>query len=1699
MGPLDINAEELKEKLEANGENNEKAKVAETQVPSTTAPPNIKATQPTDGLTELVQNTAATFNDLIDNTFQGDQKSKGEFLDQRLQFEEDAEQSFADRQQYVESATLQSDPATAIGRESTRAVLGAIEGIPKSFGALADVSGDQLKKTYNSVLGYPIDPTQDPQSPDYEKGNWWFGNEDLIAENHNPVFNFARELGTFIGISRRLGPVTGPAKAKILTQANRIPYVQSANTYLSGNKITNFFLRNFKRGTDIATDGAIADFILRSSEGENIINAANEYVPWMVPDIIEGLAYDPNTDDWLSARLKSVGAGSLTANVFAGVFTVLGKFAKHTKKLAKELPKYAKATDEKLDAFLKQADEGLEKDIKETLENNAVKEEVANNDLAQTRFEEGLGTDPMPAKQRYTIKHLDLGEDIDEYNRLIEGKQPTKYYKDSLEKRNKLKFRFKTDLKKQFEAFWKEKENVTVSDDMVINQPLKPEEMTTLPLFNKPLSNGSEVRWSIAANKLVWPPTEGGMVRIDWGIVKGPLAGGSDELKQQLTEILSNIPEGTIIRISAIADDVAGISKFNRRKGGSFRTDLFKEIGFEPKGEASELIGVRAKREGLVVTASNLDEALEFQKVILSRETNLSVRKAAIEDFEELARNMGARKGDKWDDVKGTSKGLLEENSGRKPDPVVNPDQFDEFEKGSYQAETTPTGKAPGATAVKRDLADLQNGKTGADTNNTPRVIGENYTRMAAKGDRDLFQLFEEIVEDITDEVLSKNSTLNWKQVNLAAMSIAEPFLRNIEAWGKDGKLDLVKMHKETLDDFGDVRGKKPPKKTPFKNSIFADGEWQTTIGPLQKNANMIVLRSLGRLLSDITSNTIRLNNGLHIYRQWDQITDLMKVLFVENKLAGMAWGQDGQAMQAGWGFFRKEVRLNKAEQVQAIKDNAREFFDNNLKNLTNEGRLDEAAELMELFALTDGLVRSQNDIIEFLRTRVWGGRMPDMNGKMRVIKGELRNQLLSTYYNSILGRIKTSVKAVTMTNMLAFIRPFESLVGNLLPHRLVLNQLEGTVSKNLPSTNFANPVLQKPYNEGGADFTARQIGYSLAMIESMTRSWVESWKMAWRNYKLAIQNKPLDYTTKVDVAKDIKEFKNLKKYYFANANRTTWISYNVLENLLNFNAHPVVKNTTNVMQGGDTFARTIIARQNLAATAWGKALDEGVPLKDIPAWVKKHEDEFQDEIFKATKEEGIRVVSDKGTMMAGDEAALTTALTGHAKMFQNAVGNPFFERWFPFLRPGFNAVDVSLKRIPVVHYFREEYRDLVVHGRNLDKWGVTPQTLPNRVAEIEGRMAIGTGMVGLAIVAAMNGRLIGDVPPDEAERKLWKLNRIQPNSFAWPKPVLPGQPEGSNGYVYVSFRGIEVFSTIFNMVANAVQFSGTLGGRKYDEVIKDSIWMTSAALVDNSLIGNFETLVDVFGENSTSPRVQRFIANGIRTQFPFAGKSADIAGLFTPYDVEANNLIELIGKRDAIAKGALPPRYDIFNKGRTAKQFINGAHSPILRLVNTFSPVAITTTDGDDVKEALLAVRYNLPELLSSYKGVKLTSKEISDLEKELATDKTLRKDLLKVINKPDFKEKLKLYQSGDYKLKDGWNYKDWTFYSDINVVMQSHRNKAIRFLIHPSNKLHGNINDPSSLRSRVLTQQQKTDVPKTRSTSRIEATKKLLDMKNK
>ena len=62
------------------------------------------------------------------------------------------------------------------------------------------------------------------------------------------------------------------------------------------------------KGTKIASEGAIADFISESSEYANMANLVNEFAPWM--PLSQALSVDPDQDNPWVARIKTVMAGS---------------------------------------------------------------------------------------------------------------------------------------------------------------------------------------------------------------------------------------------------------------------------------------------------------------------------------------------------------------------------------------------------------------------------------------------------------------------------------------------------------------------------------------------------------------------------------------------------------------------------------------------------------------------------------------------------------------------------------------------------------------------------------------------------------------------------------------------------------------------------------------------------------------------------------------------------------------------------------------------------------------------------------------------------------------------------------------------------------------------------------------------------------------------------------------------------------------------------------------------------------------------------------------------------------------------------------------------------------------------------------------------------------------------------------------------
>ena len=134
-------------------------------------------------------------------------------------------------------------------------------------------------------------------------------------------------------------------------------------------------------------------------------------------------------------------------------------------------------------------------------------------------------------------------------------------------------------------------------------------------------------------------------------------------------------------------------------------------------------------------------------------------------------------------------------------------------------------------------------------------------------------------------------------------------------------------------------------------------------------------------------------------------------------------------------------------------------------------------------------------------------------------------------------------------------------------------------------------------------------------------------------------------------------------------------------------------------------------------------------------------------------------VVSDKGAAKAGDEAAMTRALQENFKGFELISNIPGMKAFFPFVRTGFNYLDVTFQHTPL-QLVRDKYLDLkkLANKPNpnpilLQKYGIRPEDAAYELALMEGRIAMGTAVSGLVGILAMQGRVTGNMPVNEADR----------------------------------------------------------------------------------------------------------------------------------------------------------------------------------------------------------------------------------------------------------------------------------------------------------------------------------------------------------
>lgn len=945
-------------------------------------------------------------------------------------------------------------------------------------------------------------------------------------------------------------------------------------------------------------------------------------------------------------------------------------------------------------------------------------------------------------------------------------------------------------------------------------------------------------------------------------------------------------------------------------------------------------------------------------------EANDLGNQAAQEEYEQLSLfHQNARNAESKQAAKEGNQGI---------DPDLTPERYN-------PSDTALTNPSNESLRTKHHLADAVNDiKTGGDGMSYEPLLTNTAWRQITRGDKNISEYLKEIVDDMATEIFQeKGNTLNHKEIK-------ELIIRQTYEMTK-----FLENGQDVAKNFSKLFDKDAPNVRIYRN----EGKEIVTGTPAQKAALQLTINSLMKQAQGIATGAIHIADDTTVYRQANMVFESARIALKEHKKIGYMWGLDGKQMQTG--LVPESMMKNAKQAMDEIDKNVDRYVDE-LVRLTDEGDDEGVKALMEMHAVSGGKVTVLDQLQEFFTARINGGEIDGIK-----VKGELRQQVQSTFYNSVLSSITTPVKAIFGTNMIGILRPFQAYAGASI----------GQVMK-------------------GQAFNTREMAIAAAQIDALGKAFAEGFEMFKYTWDSGIHNKQLPYETRFDVEKDIANWKTMGQYVEQYGTESQKVAYRGIDVVQRFNNNPWVKYSQNAMAAGDSLARTLIGRVEMRMRAATAAADKGIELNKLTDYVKNTEEEFRDIIFKKNRD-GKYIVSDEATKMAGDEAAMTRALEGNMMGWEMIGRIPGMTAFFPFVRTGFNSLDLVFKHTPL-EAFRTRYQD-IMNGKNLEKYGLTKATLPQAQALMEGRIAIGSSIMGMATIAAMAGNMTGDYPYTKEDRDAWQMAGIQPYSFKF-------------GDTYVSYKNLEPFNTVLAMAANVVQNGDILGETYIDNFMKKLVFMTAAVVVDKSMLSGVEDLATLMSGDTSGQNYARVAARFARSHLPYAGLSGQLGTIIDANKKEAQQLHELFVKRDAFTKSTLPPKYDILSKDRTGKPLVHDAQHPLLRLFNAVSPLPVVIIDGDPVREGLVEMRYNLPETMNKIDGVVLNAYERSQLQKYMSMG-NLRARLERIIvHDKTWRSDLDRYKANNLQVSDGAKLYSSRFYRMVHEAFKDEKDIAVR-----------------------------------------------------
>ena len=1158
------------------------------------------------------------------------------------------------------------------------------------------------------------------------------------------------------------------------------------------------------------------------------------------------------------------------------------------------------------------------------------------------------------------------------------------------------------------------------------------------------------------------------------------------------TEFNKGLEEG-MIKDQKLGDRLSRI-RYDSGKGinpENARTDyILKHLDLDDQAEYARMLEGADPSDAYVKEFKKRLGA-DFDLDIRLNETDMSLREIIMNDLEEFAERVGARAGDPWIPAQNMSLVQRAEAAIRETDEIVNADKYPDYDKQSYDGgfvkydEVTNDYKVD-IEEIDKAIKERQwNWEERRSLETVFRSVDEPYISQAAAGNKDLYEIYKEVAEDL-DRLSMGMKEQNFSTDLEVDLAMARPFLESIEKFIDGKPIDLVKEYKRVLKELrkrgaaGTVEYKYPRDPSDLTKSGRIRTVNITTPDPLTVRANMFVLHSLGKFTAQLAKGTLTINNKLPTARNWDMFTDLMKVIMIENKKWGYNWGRAGQARQGGVADLFRKLQKPPKEILKNIQADVEDVV-SNLKDLYRAGDMEAVNDLLTMALITEGKVNSIDQIGEYLGKYLRGGVMRDANGEFKNIDSRIMRETYQTVINSWLGHPKTAVNSIFMTNLLNISRLMEQWYGIHGPivkqwrrHKFDKDALKGTIYEGLDFDGFNKTK-------------SRLIGVQYA---SMLRAQKEAWQMFMRNWE--INNKPQvfdingkpaldsegkqlfrmpDYTTRFEDGTSDRQWVEMSNMYEKYGTWGQKRGKDFVDIFFNINKLPIMRWSRSAMNAGDAYTRTIIGRMEMSVRVAEEALKQGIDPDDLAAFAKANDELFRKEIFRKNKDD-VWVVKDPRAKNIADEVTLMKPLPDAIRGVQALERNPITQRFFAFLRPAFNNFGNTLDRTPI-KMLMGQYDD-IVRRNDGTRWGLTPDQVPRAKDELIGRVALGTTLASILVGYARTGMLIGDYPKDENDRKWWKMRGIQPNSFAIPKPWNPlKQERGDNGWLYISFGRSDVASTLFSFAANLVYYEGVVGENYFDEATEKIKWLTASALADTGFIQSANNLISVLdGTTDKGENLERIGARLVRPMLGLQGQSKFLADIFDNTRKESNTFLEYATQHDVIFKSNVPNDYDVLGKKRgvgNAQPLRYGPHNVGMRFLHSLLPFQPTLTEGDSLKKQLHEIGYDLNVEFTSLKGVKLNSQERSDLKLVLAEDKDLRSELETLVNSKSWKVNLEDYIEAKKKNVDGWETKEEYFYKAVNAVFKRAKDRAVIALKDPKRFPEYNSNKPESLFSRI------------------------------